>query len=178
LDRTRSADHDLRFDHWADLDFGASGKQQRSSGSAALVAVVQTADFRDFDDVAYARRVDGSWLRGVFAEGEMRSRFVVVGKIRGQDATEMLLTEDDHVIETLSAYGSHKALSIGILPGRPRCCEDLVDADAAHSMAKLVTVDAIEKLPSGSWMPVWWCFDIATVKVVWTFARLASNARQ
>jgi hypothetical protein len=55
----------------------------------------------------------------------------------------MLLTEDDHVIETLSAYGSHKALSVGILPGRPRCCEHLVDADAAHSTAKLVSVDAI-----------------------------------
>jgi hypothetical protein len=29
----------------------------------------------------------------------------------------MLLTEDDHVIVTPSAYGSYKALSIGILPG-------------------------------------------------------------
>jgi hypothetical protein len=54
--------------------------------------VLQTTDFRDFDDVAHAGKVDGSRLRGVFTEGEMSSRFVVVGKIRGQDSTEMLLT--------------------------------------------------------------------------------------
>jgi hypothetical protein len=47
----------------------------------------------------------------------------------------MLLTEDNHVIEALSAYGSDKALSIGILPGRPRCCEHLVDADAPATIA-------------------------------------------
>ena len=59
---------------------GASRKQRHCLGSAALVAVVQTTDFPDFDDVAQAGRVDGSRLRGVFAEGEMSSRFVVVGK--------------------------------------------------------------------------------------------------
>ena len=55
----------------------------------------------------------------------------------------VLLAENDHVIETLSAYGAHKAFSIGILPGRPRCCEHLVDADAAHAAARLFSVDAI-----------------------------------
>ena len=45
----------------------------------------------------------------------------------------MLLAEDNHVIETISTYGSDKPLSVGILLGRLRCCEHLVDADAAHA---------------------------------------------
>jgi hypothetical protein len=38
---------------------------------------------------------------------------------------------------------SHKALSIGILPGRVRCGEHLVDADVVDPTAEVVPVDAI-----------------------------------
>ena len=82
---------------------GATRKQRHCSGSAALVAVVQTADFRDLNDVAHAGRLDGPRLRGVLAEREMSSRFVIVGKARGQDLTEMLLAEDDYVVKAFSA---------------------------------------------------------------------------
>ena len=128
---------------WTDLDHGLSLQTVSLLSCAALVVVVQTTDFWDLDDVAHAGRVNGSRLRSVFAEGEMGSRFVIVGKMGGQDSTEMLFAKDDHVIETLSAYGSHKALSVGILPGRPRCCEHLVDAEATNSTSELASVDAI-----------------------------------
>jgi hypothetical protein len=42
--------------------------------------------------------VDGSRLRGVFAEGKMSSRFVVVGKASLQDHSEVLLAEDNPVV--------------------------------------------------------------------------------
>ena len=129
----------------------ASHKLGNYSGSAALVVMVQPTDLRDLDDRTHTGRVDGSGLRGVFAEREMRSRLVVIGKVRGQDSTEMLLAEDNHVIETISTNGSDKPLSVGILPGRPRCCEHLVDSDAAHSTAKLVSVDAIAIADPCTW---------------------------
>ena len=43
------------------------------SGRAALVAVVQAADFGQLDYLAHARRLDGSRLRRVFAHREVSS---------------------------------------------------------------------------------------------------------
>src|ERR1017187_2008844 len=56
---------------------------------------------------------------------------------------EMTLTEDDDVVETLPPYGSHEAFSIWILPRRPRCREDLLDAEALDATAELVAEDAV-----------------------------------
>ncbi len=87
------------------------------SGRKARVAMMETADFGKLDDLAHTGRLDGSRIRRVLAEREMSSRLVMVGEVPGQNPTEMLLTEDNYVIETLSAYGAHKAFSVGILPG-------------------------------------------------------------
>jgi hypothetical protein len=56
---------------------------------------------------------------------------------------EMAVIEDDHVVKTFSTDGAHKAFRIGILPGRLRCREDVLDAEAADPMAKLVTIDPV-----------------------------------
>src|SRR5450631_4832043 len=55
----------------------------------------------------------------------------------------MALTEDDDVVETLPPYGSHEAFSIWILPRRPRCGEDLLDAETLDATAELVAVNAV-----------------------------------
>ena len=55
----------------------------------------------------------------------------------------MALTEYDDVVETLPPYGSHEAFSIWILPRRPRCREDLLDAEALDATAELVAEDAV-----------------------------------
>ena len=67
----------------------------------------------------------------------------VVGEIGFQNPTEMALTEDDDVVETLPPYGSHEAFSIRILPRRPRCREDLLDVEALDATAELVAEDAV-----------------------------------
>src|ERR1017187_2669910 len=73
----------------------------------------------------------------------MCPRPVVVGEIGFQNPTEMALTEDDDVVETLPPYGSHEAFSIWILPRRPRCREDFLDAEALDATAELVAEDAV-----------------------------------
>ena len=69
------------------------------------------------DDVARVRRVNGSWLRALLAQRQMRSRGVVVGYVSAKHATQMSLVENDVMVETLSANRSDQALHIGILPG-------------------------------------------------------------
>jgi hypothetical protein len=102
--------------------------------------MMETADFGKLDDLAHTGRLDGPRIRRVLAEREMSSRFVIVGKVSGQNPTEMLPTEDNHVIETLAAYGFHKAFSIGILPGQVRCGEHLVGADALDATSELLAI--------------------------------------
>src|ERR1022692_1623806 len=68
---------------------------------------------------------------------------MVVREIGFQNPTEMALTEDDDVVETLPPYGSHEAFSIWILRRRPRCREDLLDAEALDATAELVAEDAV-----------------------------------
>ena len=70
------------------------------SGREARVAVVQTTDFWDLDDLAHTGRVDSSRIRRVLAQGQMGSRPVVVGEIRFQDSAKIPLAEDDDVVES------------------------------------------------------------------------------
>jgi hypothetical protein len=50
----------------------------------------------------------------------MRSGFVMVLKILGQDAAQVMLVEDDDVIQTFAADRADEALDIWILPRGPR----------------------------------------------------------
>ena len=86
------------------------------SRSSTLVAMVEPADLRQFDDLAHARRLDRPWLGRILAQREMRARLVIVRKVSFQNSMEMALAEDDHVVETFSTYGAHQAFGIRILP--------------------------------------------------------------
>src|ERR1022692_3783253 len=56
---------------------------------------------------------------------------------------EMAFTEDDDMVETLPPHGSHEAFSKRILPRRPRCGEDFLDAEALDATAELVAENAV-----------------------------------
>ena len=68
---------------------------------------------------------------------------MVVGKVGGQNSTEMAFIEDDDVVETVSAYRPDKALNIGILPRRPGCRENFLDGEALNTTAEVVAVDTV-----------------------------------
>ena len=53
------------------------------------------------------------------------------------------LIEDDDVVKTLSAYRAHEPLNIGILPRRPGCREDFLNAEALNTTAEVVTVNTV-----------------------------------
>ena len=47
----------------------------------------------------------------------MRPAVLIVGEVLGEDAFQMSFVQDDHAVQTFSAYGADDAFAIGILPG-------------------------------------------------------------
>ena len=72
--------------------------------------MVQAAHFGEHHDGSFGRRLDASWRRRVFLQGEMGSRPVIVENVSSQHATQMPLAENDDVIQTLAAKGSDQSL--------------------------------------------------------------------
>ena len=55
---------------------------RKSSRSPALVAMMQSTDLWERDDLAYSGWVNGAALRTILVEREMRSGLVIIAKIR------------------------------------------------------------------------------------------------
>ena len=72
------------------------------SGSHPLVAMMKPAEDRDGDDLALVRTLNFSGNRAIAIEGAMGPSGIVVLNILGQDSLDMPLTQDDHVVETVS----------------------------------------------------------------------------
>ena len=77
-------------------------RPDRCSGSHPLVAMVKPAEDRNGDDLALVRALDSSGDRGIAIERSVGAGGIVVLDILGQDSLEMPLTQDDHVVETVS----------------------------------------------------------------------------
>jgi hypothetical protein len=105
--------------------------------------VVQAADFGKLNDIACRGKLDRPEVGCVLVEREMGTCLMVVGEIAGQDAAEVSLAEDEHVIQALAPDRTDKALGKRILPGAVRRRGDFVDAHALHSVAKLLAVDLV-----------------------------------
>ncbi len=52
---------------------------------------------------------------------------MIIIQIRGQKSLEMTFVEDDDVIQKLSAKATDQAFNIGVLPGRGRRRDDIID---------------------------------------------------
>jgi hypothetical protein len=67
-------------------------------GGEALVAMVKPADLRNRDDLAAVRLLDGSSIRAVFVERQMRTGALVVVDIRGKNAAQMALVDHNDMV--------------------------------------------------------------------------------
>ena len=65
----------------------------------ADVAVVQAADFGKLDDLSCDGKLDRPEIGRVLVQREVGTRLMVVGEVLGQDAAEVSLAEDEHVIK-------------------------------------------------------------------------------
>ena len=76
---------------------------QKSSRGAAFVAMMQTTNLREGDNVSHGGWVYGARFRTILVKREMGSGLVMVLKIRRQNPAQLALIEDDDVIETFAA---------------------------------------------------------------------------
>ena len=79
--------------------------------------MMQPADLRECDDLALRRRFDLSWSRRVSLQCLMWSRVVIIVEVMSQGSAQVIFTDDDHMIETLSAYRADYAFGVWILEG-------------------------------------------------------------
>jgi hypothetical protein len=86
---------------------------------------------------------DGPEIGCVLVEREVSSRLMVIGEIAGQDAAEVSLAEDEHMIQTLAPDRSDEPLRERILPRALRRRENLVDSHALHAVPKLLAIDLV-----------------------------------
>src|SRR5882724_8739003 len=82
----------------------------------ADVAVMQATDFGNFHDPARLGELDGPDVRRILVEREMRASPVIVREVRGQDASQMPLAENDSMVEALASHRADEPLREGILP--------------------------------------------------------------
>jgi hypothetical protein len=74
--------------------------------------MMKTANFGDRDDLSGGRSTGRSVIWRVLLETEVRPTPMVVPNVGRQDAPEMLLVEDDHVIEALSSDRADQSLDV------------------------------------------------------------------
>src|SRR5262249_43092277 len=84
------------------------------------VTMMQPADLWDCDDLALRWRFDLSWKWRVPLQGPMRARIVIIVQVFPQDSAQLVFTDDDQMIETLSANRADDAFGVWILEGRSR----------------------------------------------------------
>ena len=93
---------------------------QISSGDTPVV-VMEATEYGDCVDPPLCR--ERSWNRPLVTEGLVRTRFVVKADVLGDDAAEVILTEDEDVVEQLSPERTGEAFSEGIsCPARESPC--------------------------------------------------------
>jgi hypothetical protein len=64
--------------------------------------MVQPADFGKLQDLARGGELDGPELGCILVEREVCARLMVIGEVAGQDAAQVSLAENEHVIQALA----------------------------------------------------------------------------
>src|SRR5215468_1727061 len=73
----------------------------------------------------------------------MRSRVVIIVQVIAQGSAQVIFTDDDQMIETLSANRADDAFRVWILEGRSRRCDHFFNLHSLYSQSKFCPVDLI-----------------------------------
>jgi hypothetical protein len=87
------------------------------SRGSTLIAMMQTADLGEGNNIACGGKLHATRPWAVLVEREMRSGVMMILKIARQYAAQVTLVEDDNVIQTFTADRTDETLGVGILPG-------------------------------------------------------------
>jgi len=120
-----------------DVDYGVL------SGSSAFVAMMESAKFRERDDVALLWWLHPPGQRGIFFQPQMGPPAVIVGEITFKDAVQVNSVQHDYVVQTFTPDRTNQPFDVGRLPGRPGRDEDLLQTQSLGAMLELPTINAI-----------------------------------
>jgi len=104
--------------------------------------MVKSSDLRNLDDPAQLVRLNGSTLECVLIQRQVRAGFVIIAEIISQQAPQMVVIEDDHMIQTFATNAAHHTLHVAILPRTPSCCAHILDAHSFDSRSERFAVDS------------------------------------
>ena len=114
-----------------------------SSGSGSLVVMVQPAEIINLDHATATSRMDVSMFGAIHLQRLMSSPPVIVVEVAGEDATQMPLVQDNHVIKAFATDASDQSFNVRTLPRGPSGNDDLLDAHVPHSAAEVLAVDPV-----------------------------------
>ncbi len=78
--------------------------------------MMQAADFRDGDHLSDLVWHNRAGVGAILVERKMRASSLVIVDVGGQDAAQMALVEDRHVIQAFAANRTDLALDVTVLP--------------------------------------------------------------
>ena len=103
--------------------------------------MMQATDLRNRHDLS--NRLDRSGIWRILFQGQMTSRIEVVADVSFQRPSQMPLSKNDHVIETLSANATNEPFRKWILPWTSCCGEHLVNAHSLNPVPEMATVNSV-----------------------------------
>src|SRR5688572_25801949 len=107
------------------LSFAKNTSAVMSLSGYALIAVMQTAELRDLDNLSDARDLPRKWT--LLVEAQVGPRSVVISEIRSQGLLKMPSVQDHEMVQAVSSYRADQTFDVGILPGTPGCGQQLFD---------------------------------------------------
>src|SRR6266446_10182674 len=105
--------------------------------------MMKATDFSNRDDLAEFRPLNWSAVGCVLVERQVSAGPMIVGEVRGQDASQMPLGENDDMVQALASHRANEPLREGILPGTARGRDDFTDPHAFDALTKRVPVDTV-----------------------------------
>ena len=104
---------------------------------------MQATNLGNRDDGAELRRLDRPPVGCILVEREMSASPVIVREVRGEEASQVPLAENDDMVQTLAPNRGDESLREGILPRAVRGRENFTDPDAPHTLPEDITIDCV-----------------------------------
>ena len=110
---------------------------------AALVTMMESADFRYRNNTPHVRRLDGARNRRVLLQSQVRPAPMIVVHETLQVTVQAPFAEHDDVVQALAANGADDAFEISSLPRGTWCRQHLVDPHGFDLIHKLFPEDPV-----------------------------------
>ena len=92
----------------------------------------------DFPDQSNLWELYRPLQRTIHVQRPVRAPVKIILEVTGQEASQMLLVQDDHVVQAFGADTPDEPFDVGVLPRTPWGDHDFFDPHVPHSLPKEV----------------------------------------